>query len=249
MSWLHEKQDLARDVIGLLYEKGMIRTWYRDNPSGWRLISGLYSPLYIQLRPLISHPDVFQKVCSAMARLIQEEVPEVNKVVGIAMAGVPLAAGISLQGIPAAFTRKIEGVKSIEALHAAISDYGEHSMLEGELNAGDNIALVDDLVTKFDSKLVAMEQVKLELIKRHLENVSHKTVLVVLDREQGGTSTAQKAELKLVSLIQFKTSGLPLLKEVMRDDEWRVISDYLKNPEKYQDEKLQEKLKGLAPKR
>lgn len=225
----------------------MIRTFFRDRPEGWTLISGLYSPIYIQLRPLISYPAVFDKVCRAMTRLIREECPDITKVVGIAMAGVPLAAGISLVGgISAAFTRKLENVKSLEALRGAIDSYGEHSMLEGVLEPGDRVALVDDLVTKFDSKLIAMEQVRFELEKRRIPGVECKTVLVVLDREQGGAATAEKEGINLVSLIRFKSVGLPLLNDCMDPKEWQILTDYLEDPAGFQDPGLQAELKGMA---
>jgi orotate phosphoribosyltransferase len=249
MAWVEEKEQLTRDVLKLLYENRMIRTFFRDRSEGWTLISGLYSPIYVQLRPLISYPAAFEKVCRAMARLIREECPEITKIVGIAMAGVPLAAGIALAGgIPAAFTRKLENVKSLDALKGAIDSYGEHSMLEGELVPGDRIALLDDLVTKFDSKLIAMEQVRFELEKRRIPDVECKTVLVVLDREQGGAAAAEREGINLLSLIRFKSVGLPLLKDVMDPKEWQILTDYLEDPSRFQDSKLQAELKGMAVK-
>jgi orotate phosphoribosyltransferase len=247
MAWADEKQEAAREILGLLYENRMIRTFYRDRPQGWKLVSGLYSPLYIQLRPLISYPTVFEKVCKAMARMVREEAPEITRVVGIAMAGVPIAAGMSLAGgIPAGFTRKMEKVKSIEEFKQVISDYGEHSLLEGELNSGDNVAIVDDLVTRFDSKLVALEQVRHEIRKRGLSQVECRTVVVALDREQGGAEAARDAGLDLLSLIPFKTQGLKLLKNVMNPSEWETIEEYLRDPEHFQDESVQKDIEKLS---
>ena len=98
--------------------------------------------------------------------MIREEAPEITRVIGIAMAGVPIAAGMSFAGgIPGGFTRKMDNVKSLAQFREVITTYGEHAMLEGELTSGDNIALVDDLVTRFDSKLLALEQVKYEVQK------------------------------------------------------------------------------------
>jgi len=243
MNWADEKKEAAKEILILLYQHKMIRTFYRDRPQGWTLISGLYSPLYIQLRPLASYPQVFEKVCRDMARLLREESSEINRVIGIAMAGVPIAAGMALAGgIPAGFTRKMENVKSAASFQEAIARYGEHSMLEGELLSGDRIALVDDLVTRFDSKEVALEQVKYEINKRGLSNVSCKTVIVVLDREQGGAEAAGKKGVELLSLIPFKTIGLALLETVMNRTEWETLKHYLDDPEYFQQEKTQKEL-------
>ncbi len=243
MTWVEEKADLAGNILRLLYEHRMIRTFYRDKPEGWTLVSGLYSPLYIQLRPLLSYPAVFKAVCIALGRLIQEEAPHINKIVGIAMAGVPLASGLSaVCGIPAAFTRKIQGVTTVTAFREAISSYGEHSSLEGDIQRGDNIALLDDLVTRFDSKLVAMEQVRYELKQRELSHITCKTVIVALDREQGGKETAAEHDLELLSLIKFKTEGLELLKKVMNPTEWRILHAYLNDPDHFQDPEVRKEL-------
>ena len=247
MTWIKEKKEAALEILGLLYQNRMIRTFYRDKPEGWTLVSGLYSPLYIQLRPLVSYPSVFEKVCKAMAHMVREESPEITRVIGIAMAGVPIAAGMSIAGgIPGGFTRKMDNVKSLAQFKEAITAYGEHAMLEGELASGDKIALVDDLVTRFDSKLLALEQVKYEVQKRGLQNVECRTVLVVLDREQGGREAAEKEQVKLLSLIPFKTVGLPLLEGVMAKTEWETISHYLREPGNFQERAVQERLAGLA---
>ncbi len=247
MSWVREKAEAAREILTLLYENRMIRTFYRDRPQGWTLVSGLYSPMYIQLRPVASYPEVFEKVCRAMVRMVREEAPEVTKIVGIAMAGVPIAAGIALAGgIPAGFTRKMENVKSAAAFHEAITRYGEHSLLEGELARGDRIALVDDLVTKFDSKQVALEQVGYEIKKRGLSDVECRWVLVVLDREQGGKEAAEKQGVELLSLIPFKSTGLELLRDVMNPTEWEIIDRYLKEPTYFQQKEVQEELSGMS---
>jgi orotate phosphoribosyltransferase len=247
MSWTTEKERAAKEVVSLLYENRMIRTFYRDRPEGWTLVSGLYSPLYIQLRPLISYPSAFEKVCLAMTQMLEEEAPRITKVIGIAMAGIPIAAGMALTGgIPAGFTRKMENAKSVEAFKQAIASYGEHALIEGELAFEDRIALVDDLVTRFDSKQVALEQVKHEAKRRNLSGVECRTVLVVLDREQGGREAAGKEGVDLLSLVPFKTLGLPLLKDVMHPAEWDVLSRYLANPDHFQDVDVQREIRSLA---
>ena len=247
MTWANEKEEAAKEVLILLYQHRMIRTFYRDRPQGWTLVSGLYSPLYIQLRPLASYPEVFEKVCRSMARMAREEAPEINRIIGIAMAGVPIAAGMGLAGgIPAGFTRKMENVKSAAAFQEAITRYGEHSLLEGELLPGDRIALVDDLVTRFDSKEVALEQVRYEIGKRELSDMECRKVIVVLDRQQGGAEAARKQGIELLSLISFKTAGLALLEDVMHKTEWETLKHYLDDAEYFQKEEIQKELAKSA---
>ncbi len=247
MPWQSEKEAAAREIVSLLYEHRMIRTFFRDRPEGWTLVSGLYSPLYVQLRPIMSYPAIFERVCRAMGRMIQEEAPDLTKVIGIAMAGVPFAAGLALvQGISGGFTRKMEKVKSVEAFRKVVEEYGEHALVEGEIAAADKIGLVDDLVTRFDSKLVAIEQVKYEVRRRGLEGVTCSKVIVLLDREQGGQAAAANAGIELLSVIPFKTVGLPLLQGSMDKHEWETLRQYLEDPQHFQSKDVQAELARTA---
>ena len=249
MTWTEEKELLGKEIMELLYEKRLIKTWYRDKPRGWTLISGIWSPFYIQLRPLCSFPDLLKNVGTAMGRMIRQEIPEITKVVGVAMAGIPIATAIALvEGIPATFTRKLEGVRTLEDLQKVIKQYGEHALLEGELKDGDNLVIVDDLVTKFDSKLIGIEQVKFEAERRGLNDVNVNAVVVLLDREQGATDIAKQHNIALHSLIPFKSKGIDWLADKMSSIEVTIIKDYLKTPEKYQKTELQQDLQNKAEK-
>jgi len=247
MSWTEEKAILGKQITLDLYKYKMIRTWKRDRPEGWFLVSGLWSPFYIQLRPLSSHPNLLETVGRSLGRLIREECGNVNKILGVAMSGIPIATAISLsEYIPACFTRKLEGVKSLEDFDKFIKSYGEHSIIEGELANGDVVAIVDDLVTRFDSKLIAIHQLERELKLRKLKEVESSTVIVLLDREQGAKDVAMANGIKLHSLIPFTTKGLDWLKDVLTDEEYEIIKDYLANYSKYQNLNMQRDLYEMA---
>jgi len=233
MIWKDEKEKLGKEITCLLYEKGLIKTWYRDNPRGWTLVSGLWSPFYIQLRPLASYPDLLEKVGFALGKMVKEECKEVNKVVGVAMTGIPLATAVAiLTHIPSLWTRKID-VRSSGEFERYIQSYGEHTLVEGEFEEGDQIAVIDDLATKFDSKLVAIEQINYEARTRGLK-IECKHVVVLLDREQGAARVASQHGISFHSLIPFKSKGIKWLKNSLSKMEYEVIMDYLRDENKYQ---------------
>ena len=232
----------------MLYDSQMIRTWYRDKPDGWILHSGLWSPVYINLRHLGSYPAVFKKVGSALGEMIKNECNGVNKVVGIATAGVPISAAIGIEAsLPCGYTRKIEGVSNVDEFRKKISEYGQHAIVEGFFENGDEIVMADDLVTRMTSKLIAIEQFRAEMKRRNVNAKSNK-ILVLLDREQGAQKTAEANGLELFSLIPFKTKGVNWLKNRFSTLEYEVISDYLLNSDKYQNETIQNNLKNQANK-
>jgi uridine monophosphate synthetase len=218
------KTEIMRDI----YEKRMVLTSVRDKPEGWMLHSGMWSPFYIQLRELCSYPETLAKVGKALSILIQEKAPHITRLVGVAFAGIPIATSVSLEsGIPACHTRKILGVRTEEEMKQAISSYGQHSFLEGIINDGDALCLVDDLVTGMESKVVAREQVLAEVEKRGLSDVSCDDIAVILDRHQGAGQRARALNLRLHSLIDIVYDGLLILKESMSDEEYTTVSDYL----------------------
>ncbi|TXT56539.1 MAG: Orotate phosphoribosyltransferase [Candidatus Thorarchaeota archaeon] len=221
-----------------IYTQRMLLSAKRDRPEGWTLHSGIWSPFYIQLRILSSFPATLKKASIALEKLIHEELPHVNRLVGVAFAGVPLATAISLQSdIPTCHTRKLSGVRTAEELQSALASYGQHSLLEGVVNDGDVLCLVDDLVTGMTSKIVARNQVKAELDRRELHDVKCDDIIVLVDRQQGASERAKESGLNLVSLIKFVDEGLPLLKDIMNQEEYNLITSYLAEPHSFQPSK------------
>lgn len=209
----------------------MLLTSFRDKPEGWTLHSGLWSPFYIQLRILSSFPETLHKVGKALGDLVKEEAPHINRLVGIAFAGIPIATAMSLSaGIPACHTRKMVGVRTEQELQDAISKYGQHSLLEGKVKDGDAICLVDDLVTGMESKLVARGQVIAELEKRGISDYTVDDIAVVVDRQQGARQRASELKINLHSLINLVDEGLSLIRDKMSDEEFTMVSDYLSDP-------------------
>ncbi len=103
--------------------------------------------------------------------------------------------------------------------------------MEGEIKEGDEFIAVDDIVTKFDSKLLAIKQLEIEAKKRKC-NVKCRHVAVVIDRQQGAEEIAKQHGIKLHSLIKFK-EAIEWIKDFMEEKEYEIIVDYLENPEKY----------------
>lgn len=243
-----DAQSLSRErLVVELYRRGLLRTWYRDRPEGWRLLSGLWSPFYLQLRSLPSHPDLLRAVGRFLSDDICSAVSGRLRLLGVATAGVPIATAVSLVGgIPCAYTRKLEGVRGVSDLRDRIASYGEHSLIEGDLEAGDRIVLVDDLVTQFDSKLVAIQMLAMECGRRGIADCRVVAVGVVVDREQGALVQAREQGVQLLSVVRFRTDCLPMLEGIASQCELEVIREYIASPEAFQHSERQATLLRLA---
>jgi orotate phosphoribosyltransferase len=250
------KEELGKKIIRMLYDAGMIETWYKDKADGWILVSGLWSPLYINLRPLASRPDsrkILTQVGSAMGKMIRENIPSINKLVGLYMAGIPLATAITMTtGIPSCYARNLPNIKSLEDFYREIGklkkeleEHGQHKLVEGDLCDDDHVAIVDDLVTTFKTKLIARAQIY-EAAKDRGVKINCEDVIVLIDREQGAKETASSLGMRLWSLIPFKSKGIEWLKDKMTPVEYEVIVEYFENPQKFQNPEVQNKLRVLA---
>lgn len=248
------EEHIKKEIIKEMYDTGQILTWYRDRPEGWRLASGLWSPLYINERSMPSNPRTFQKAVEALGSMLiglGYRPYGKDKVVGLAMAGVPFASALSaVFGFPALYTRKLpEEVKTGDDVERYIKSHGQHALVEGELNHGDRLVMIDDLVTRFDSKLLAMGQINGELLRRNISGTSMKDIVVLIDREQGGVEKAEACGYGLHSVIRFKSEGLGLLKNSISDIEYSVIAEYLSDGSRFQNKEIQDRLREAAMKK
>ena len=235
--WPQRRAELGRTLLDYLHRFGLFRTWMRDRPEGWELVSGLWSPFYVQARNVPSYPELFRFVGTAMAEVVRNELGGCDRLVGLATAGIPIAAAASLElGLPLGYTRKLPGVRTREDLAALPKDYGEHSLVEGDLKDGDRLVLVDDVSAQFTSKQIAHWQVTTEVGNRHLRDITIPAVLVLVDREQGSGAKIAAAELgvSILSVVRLKSEGLDLLRGILSPREHEVISSYVADPHAFQ---------------
>jgi len=258
MTWEQEKYQLGREITEGLYESNFIKTVYnaeeqKFRDQGFILKNGSWSPWFLNLRPIGDAPELLDRIAYALALMMENEMPECNKIVGVEMAGIPIATATSMvsferrgRPIPFCYTRPLpvklrtyEEVRKFFEKERSEEGYGVKELVEGRLRDGDTLAIWDDMVTDFGSKLIAKEIVSYEVEKKGVNDVRIDHAGVLLDREQGATEEAAKFGMGLHSIIQFKANGLEWIKGRMLPEEYQLVADYLASPKRYQDPDVQ----------
>jgi len=123
------EKDVAK---GLLSIKAVF--FRPDEPFTWA--SGIKSPVYCDNRLTLTAPKVRTLIENSIADVIREEYHEADVIMGTATAGIAHAAiAAHILGLPMGYVRS--GAK----------DHGRGNQIEGQLNKGDKVVIVEDLIS------------------------------------------------------------------------------------------------------
>ena len=130
----------------------------------FRLTSSNYSPIYINCRQLISSVSFMDLFAAASRQLLGQRGAEFDVIAGGETAGIPFAAFLARS-----FCRPMVYVRK------AAKEHGTASRVEGSLESGGRVLLVEDLITDAGSKLSFIQGIQ-------DAGGDVKDVLVVFDR-------------------------------------------------------------------
>ncbi|MBV6395303.1 MAG: Orotate phosphoribosyltransferase [Anaerolineales bacterium] len=145
------------------------------------LKSGLTSPIYIDLRRIITHPKLVAEIAQAYLPILS--ILQFSRIAGLPYAAIPIATAICLAGnYPMIYPRK-------EA-----KSYGTKAEIEGEYHAGETVVVIDDLATTGGSKFEAIE-------KLTGAGLVVKDVVVLIDRQSGAKESLAGAGYSLHAVL------------------------------------------------
>jgi orotate phosphoribosyltransferase len=166
------------------------------------LADGKLSPYFINLRIVPSFPEAFSKIKELYRQIAIDAVNirQIKRVAGIPTAGIPFASVLALSlNKPFLYVRK--------ELRR-----GRGRRVEGILNPGDAVLLVDDLITSGNTLLTAADSIRSE------GGVVH-DALVLIDREEGGRKALKAQGIQLHTLIRMSEAAKILYNSGVIDKE------------------------------
>lgn len=138
--------ELAKQIAGKLLDIDAV-SLRPDEPFTWT--SGIKSPIYCDNRMTMSFPEVRRLIYKGFAQKIREQYPEAQVIAGTATAGIPHAAWVSEElGLPMTYVRsKPKG-------------HGKGNQIEGKLDAGAKVIVIEDLISTGGSSIEAAQAIK-----------------------------------------------------------------------------------------
>ena len=113
-----------------------------ENPFTWA--SGWKSPIYCDNRKVLSYPEIRENICRWMAEIIKKNYPEVEVIAGVATGAIAHGYLVAhILGKPFCYVRPKP------------KDHGTGSQIEGLLEAGAKVVIVEDLISTGMSSLAA----------------------------------------------------------------------------------------------
>jgi len=143
MSKMKIQEETAGPVAGRLLEVGAIQLNYKQ-PFTWS--SGWKSPIYCDNRITLSYPVVRSYIKENLVRAIRLNFPRVDCIAGVATAGIPQGALVAeMMGLPFVYVRPKP------------KEHGMGNLIEGKVEKGARVVLVEDLISTGGSSLKAAQ--------------------------------------------------------------------------------------------
>lgn len=269
-------EEWADLLIVPLYQEQYLQTLWNaydrsKRENGWRLKNKQWSPWFYNMRPFGDSPKLFHNTSLAMADLVAAY--DVNLLIGVEMAGIPLVGAVSVASLayngiekrigytrplPEKARTPLEALEILRKIAAEPTEkYGEKSYVEARLRNGDRVGIFDDMANDLGSKIIARLVVlwQASQMSEPVQITCNKAFYTLnrnVGNRQKGLDFANNSNPDLypepieVHYLIETDEHLCKLERVMKPDEFQVFSAYQKDPNQFQDYDVQREILALA---
>lgn len=136
------KEEIAKGLLSI--QAVFLRP---EEPFTWA--SGIKSPIYCDNRLVLSSPEVREIVESGIAETVKKYYPEAKSLMGTSTAGIAHAAIAAYKlGMPMGYVR------------GKAKDHGRNNQIEGRLEPGDKVVVIEDLISTAGSAIECVEALR-----------------------------------------------------------------------------------------
>jgi len=205
-------RDSARKVADFLLQIKAVML-QPDKPFTWA--SGIKSPIYCDNRKTLSNPKIRTYLRQQFVSAINDQFGKPDLIAGVATGGIPQGVLVAQDlGLPFVYVR------------SEAKKHGAGNLVEGEIQAGQSVVVIEDLISTGGSTIKAVEALRKEkCIVKGVVSIFNYNLKV-------SEENLKKAKLACVSLCDYPT----LIERAaetnyIAEKDLKTLEEWLKNPE------------------
>ena len=177
----------------------------------FKLKSGAMSPIYINLRNIISYPELLSKISGEYIKLIENKGLDFDRIAGIAYGALGIAFNVANS-----LTKPVILVKKEDK-----KDYGIKSDYVGVSEQDEKIIIIEDIATTGGSAIDVAEKLK-------TSDLQITDAVVFLDRQAGAEQNFKEKGITMHSVVTINDM-LEILKEenAIEEDMYKKVKEFL----------------------
>jgi len=189
--------EFVKEFATFLHQKGIIKF------GNFTLASGKKSSYYVDLRLVPSYPHQFRTMIKYLQNNIAESVglDSFDSLVSVPTGGLVIASALA-----------IETVKPLIYVRSKPKDYGTSKSVEGQIQEGMKVVMIDDVATTGGSVINAIKSLK-------EANITIEDAYVIVNRMEGADEALKELGVKLHSITNIIQITQALHEQKLVDDD------------------------------